>query len=523
MELLTLEQASQFATQLLGKPVTPANISYLIQYGRVKKYGVKGSVWVAKRDLEEYYQYQVKTKEYLWKQELGEELNWQLSFSEYAESQTTKHVHRLHPYKGKFIPQLVEYFLDTHTDAFKTQVYFQAGDIVLDPFCGSGTTLVQANELGLHAIGLDISPWNTLISTVKLNRYDFDALNQTLEQLTTQLKQYRKKTNHIEFEQALLTALNTFNKQFFPAPEFRQAVRAQKIDEWAYAHKQQAAFLPIYYQLVHRYQIQLRQLKENTFLDKWFLQPIRDEIELMTNAIERLDNDVIKQLIMIILSRTLRSCRATTHADLATLKTPVTRPYYCKKHSKLCKPMFSIQGWWQKYCRDTIRRLQEFNNLRTETYQHCLTVDSRCVDIVQALAHHPLAELIAQHKIKGIFSSPPYVGLINYHEQHRYAYDLFNFEPNDDLEIGPLFKGQGSAARARYVEDIANVLVNCQRFLQTDYHIFLVANDKYQLYPQIADRAGLTVVQTYQRPVLNRCEKNRSAYAETIFHLKARC
>ena len=29
------------------------------------------------------------------------------------EAETTKHVHRLHPYKGKFIPQLVEYFLDS--------------------------------------------------------------------------------------------------------------------------------------------------------------------------------------------------------------------------------------------------------------------------------------------------------------------------------------------------------------------------------------------------------------------------
>ncbi|MDY6992109.1 MAG: DNA methyltransferase, partial [Pseudomonadota bacterium] len=474
MELLTLEQASQFATQLLGKPVTPANISYLIQYGRVKKYGLKGSVRVDKRDLEEYYQQQVKTKEYLWKQKCGADLNWQLSFSHYAESQTTKHVHRLHPYKGKFIPQLVEYFLDTHTDALKTHVYFQPGDIVLDPFCGSGTTLVQANELGIHALGLDISAWNTLISTVKLSRYDFDELNQTLEQLTTQLKLFRKQTNHIEFERALLTALNCFNKQFFPSPEFRRAVHAQKIDELAYAQKQQAAFLPIYYQLVHRYQIQLRQLKDNTFLDKWFLQPIRDEIAIMNAAIEQLDDGVIKPLIMIILSRTIRSCRATTHADLATLKTPVTRPYYCKKHGKLCKPMFSIQGWWQKYCRDTVQRLQQFNHLRTQTYQYCLTADSRCVDIVQALAHHSLGELIAQRKIKGIFSSPPYVGLIDYHEQHRYAYDLFNFERNDALEIGPLFRGQGRAARTHYVEAIAAVLGNCQRFLQADYHIFLV-------------------------------------------------
>jgi len=38
------------------------------------------------------------------------------------------------------------------------RIYTNPGDIVLDPFCGSGTTLVAAKELGRHWIGIDISP-----------------------------------------------------------------------------------------------------------------------------------------------------------------------------------------------------------------------------------------------------------------------------------------------------------------------------------------------------------------------------
>jgi hypothetical protein len=102
-ELLNIKQASVWATEHIGKTVTPSNIAYLINYGRVNKIGDNGNVFIAKQDLKEYYEtYQ---REHSWKKQLGDDLNWALSFEQYTESQTTKHVHRLHPYKGKFIPR----------------------------------------------------------------------------------------------------------------------------------------------------------------------------------------------------------------------------------------------------------------------------------------------------------------------------------------------------------------------------------------------------------------------------------
>ena len=74
----------------------------------MNKIGENGNVFVSQQNLKDYYEsYQ---RENVWKKQLGNDLNWALSFEQYKESETTKHVHRLHPYKGKFIPQLVEYF-----------------------------------------------------------------------------------------------------------------------------------------------------------------------------------------------------------------------------------------------------------------------------------------------------------------------------------------------------------------------------------------------------------------------------
>ena len=47
-----------------------------------------------------------------------------------------------------------------------------------------------------------------------------------------------------------------------------------------------------------------------------------------------------------------------------------------------------------------------------------------------------------------------------------------------------------------------------------------MANDKFNLYPTIASKANMKIINTYNRPVLNRTEKDKSAYSETIFHMK---
>ena len=112
--------------------------------------------------------------------ELYGELDLALSWSEreLPERERTKHVHRLHPYLGKFVPQLVEALLER---------YVRPGGRVLDPFSGSGTTLVQALESGYDAVGVDIAAFNVLLSTVKTREHELEQLDADLRELAGRL------------------------------------------------------------------------------------------------------------------------------------------------------------------------------------------------------------------------------------------------------------------------------------------------------------------------------------------------
>jgi Putative RNA methylase family UPF0020 len=78
-----------------------------------------------------------------------------------APRQVTRYlVHGLHEYKGKFHPQLVR--------AFSNVLAVRPGDALIDPFAGSGTTLVEGSMLGAKPIGADLSPIAVLIAQAKL-------------------------------------------------------------------------------------------------------------------------------------------------------------------------------------------------------------------------------------------------------------------------------------------------------------------------------------------------------------------
>jgi hypothetical protein len=479
-------------------------------------------------ELKEYYQNNHRTRETTWKKELGDDLNWTLSFDNIREKERTKHVHRLHPYKGKFIPQLVEYFIDNHTDKFKRRPFFAPGDVLLDPFCGSGTALVQANESGIHSIGIDISEFNCLITRTKLQKYDLEKVKESIYFLIGELENepgHQTNGSILQFANELQEKMSEFNYKNFPNSKYKYMANRGEINEEAYSQEKEAEFLTTVYQpLLAKYNITPYTHSSSNFLDKWYMDNIKREMSFIKSYLDRGEDMTIVDLLKVLLSRTIRSCRATTHSDLAHLKEPQTAPYYCYKHKKICIPLYTLKDKFKKYALDTLVRARQFDSLRQNVESVAVVGDSRQIDIFDEVGkqNKKLGDILKEKKIRGIFTSPPYVGQIDYHEQHAYAYELFEFERRDNSEIGPLFRGRGPEARESYIEGISQVLKNCKRFLAENYDILLVANDKFNLYPEIVEKASMKIVEQYKRPVLNRTSRDRNPYSEIIFHIKSK-
>ena len=88
-------------------------------------------------------------------------------------------IHSIHQYTAKLIPFIPRYFIEKYT---------KEGNIIFDPFCGSGTTLLEAKILNRKAIGIDINPLATLISEVKTTSLNIRQLNLAIKLVKENLK-----------------------------------------------------------------------------------------------------------------------------------------------------------------------------------------------------------------------------------------------------------------------------------------------------------------------------------------------
>jgi hypothetical protein len=351
------------------------------------------------------------------------ELSW--SERDLPERERTKHVHRLHPYLGKFIPQLVETLLDR---------YLTRGGHVLDPFAGSGTTLVQSLESGLDATGGDLAAFNSLLMSVKTRRYNLFVLERELRDVVSRLNALQTTT------------------------------------------------------------------KPSRYVRDWFAPQAARELLGFRELIADYEHE---DVLCVILARAARSARRTTHFDLDFPRAPQTEPYWCHKHKRECRPVERALPFLRRYTLDTLVRIKAFAKLRAKGREATvLHGDSRELDYGRAF--------------DGVVTSPPYPGLIDYHEQHRTAYELLDLDDLRELELGAAAGGTSRAAIVAYCDGVASVLTRARESLRPGAPVLIVVNDRRDLYPEILDRAGLRLEARLRRHVNRRTGRRVGEFFEDV-------
>jgi len=91
-----------------------------------------------------------------------------------SNNNVSEYTHAIVKYPSKFIPDIPRWAIDNHSTK---------GDLILDPFVGCGTTMVEARLLSRNCIGLDINPFAVLASNVKANPIDGETLENGLHRI----------------------------------------------------------------------------------------------------------------------------------------------------------------------------------------------------------------------------------------------------------------------------------------------------------------------------------------------------
>jgi len=106
--------------------------------------------------------------------------------------------------------------------------------------------------------------------------------------------------------------------------------------------------------------------------------------------------------------------------------------------------------------------------------------------------------------------------LIDYHEQHRYAYELLGLDDRRELEVGAAAAGSSRGALMAYADGMVQVLLNAKASLRDGAPVLIVVNDRRDLYPEILDRAGLQLEERLRRHVNRRTGRRAGEFFEDV-------
>lgn len=285
--------------------------------------------------------------------------------------QSTRYsAHGIHEYRGKFNPQIVR--------VIGNILGLRPEDWLLDPFCGSGTSLLEAAHLGWNAIGVDLNPLAIEIALAKITAMQIQP--KVLRVQTEKLSQLlRKKFANISLAH----------------PFSQHQMREIDAEHWE------------------------DQLPNLGFLRKWFRESVLVQLSVILDEISRVSSEEVQLIIRVFLSDILRKVSLQDPGDLRIRR---------RKSAPKNAPAISI--FIDSMTRKVERILKAREHIPvTATIQDAVSGDSRCC--ATAVKAHPEARTMQQ--FDAAITSPPYATALPYINTQRLSLALLGLVSSGEL------------------------------------------------------------------------------------------
>lgn len=342
--------------------------------------------------------------------------------------------------------------------------YSRQGDIVLDPFCGSGVTPTEALRLGRKAIAIDLDPVAIFLTRLTCQPVDFSDLQKAFEHIKETAKEEINKLYLTKCPKCQSDAITTHTIWQF---EGKQSTEAKPLEVWykcqnPYCNSKgkkpltdddlgkleqiEEAGIPYWYPKTKLYYPDgsaFEKKEKLDSIDELFTKRALLALSLLYREIEALDKSVVKDLMKLTFTASLAQASSlipVIHEGKAGRSW--ARPSYWvpPKH-------FEINVWdcFENRFEKTLRSKEESNKDITH-YQQTKDVD----DLINGKANILLmseSALTALRKLPDncvdyVFTDPPYGGAIQYLELSTLWTSWLGFEVSygDELTINPAQK-----------------------------------------------------------------------------------